>query len=579
MSYNNFKRPENKFTATNFIDDSDASKKETSVSSFESMKPHWRKFASYYRAYPDKFIDLISPPDSKIKLFFYQRMMLRILFRYQNTYFTMTRGSAKSFTQVLALYLKNIMMPGTHLFIAAPTRMQAANISQENIEKIWDYFPLLEKEIKKSYFNKDSTKLIFHNGSKLDVVQVAQSARGGRRNGGSIEEIVDESMKADVLNEVVLPMMANNRLTAGGHGVDPNEIHKSTAYVTTAGNRQSFAFEKLMEVARMMGQGKSAFIFGAGYELPVMHGQLDLDYIVTLKESETFNPLGFTREYESNWTGSSDKSLVSYEDVNECRVLTKSEDKNMDKNALYVLSYDVARAEGLANANSALVVLKLLPRGDGTYTKHLVNIFSFEGTHFLEQAKFLKKMVNQYKATILIVDINGLGRGLVDYLVTEIDENPAYSVVNDDRYNAYKTPNSIPMLFAMNSSTKETKSSDIHNLFVNLVSNHKVKLLVSQSQAKNEASKIKDADKQIKELLPFTMTDLLVEEIMNLEYKQSGNDTQVKQISKSITKDKFSAFEYGLFWAHLEEQKNKRRKREVFDPAKLFLFKKANHNY
>lgn len=579
MSHKNYQREDKKFTATNNLDDTDFSKKETSVSSFDSLKPEFRKFTSYYRQYPDHFIDLISPPNSKIKLFFYQRMMLRILFRFQNVYFTMTRGSAKSFTQVLGLYLKCVMFGSIHLFIAAPTKMQAANISQENIEKIWEFFPLLQHEVKKIYFNKDSTKLVFHNGSKLDVVQVAQSARGGRRNGGSIEEIVDESMKKDVLNEVVLPMMANNRLTAGGHGVDPTEIHKSTAYVTTAGTRQSFAFEKLIEVLKQMSRGKNSFVLGAGYELPVMHGQLDLDYIISLKESETFNPLGFTREYESNWTGSSDSSLVSFEDLNECRVLTKAEDKNMDKNALYVLSYDVARAEGLANANSALVILKLLPRGDGTYTKHLVNIYSFEGTHFLEQAKFLKKKVNEFKASMLVVDINGLGRGLVDYLVTEIDENPAYSVVNDDRYNAYKTPNSIPMLFAMNSSNKETKSSDIHNLFINIVSNHKVKLLVSQSQAKNAFNNMKDAEKIMQGLMPFTMTDLLAEEIMNLEYKQSGNDTQVKQVSKSITKDKFSALEYGLMYAHLEEKKNQRRKSEVYDTSQLFMFKKAKVDY
>lgn len=202
MSHRNFRREDKKFTATNDITDKDFSKKETSVASFESMKPEWRKFASYYREYPDLFIDLIKPPNSKINLFFYQRLMLRILFRYQQVYFTMTRGSAKSFTQILGLYLKCIMYSGTHLFIAAPTKMQAAQISQENIEKIWEYFPLLKNEVKQHYFNKDSTKIIFHNNAKLDVVQVAQSARGGRRNGGSVEEIVDETMKKDVLNEV-----------------------------------------------------------------------------------------------------------------------------------------------------------------------------------------------------------------------------------------------------------------------------------------------------------------------------------------------------------------------------------------
>lgn len=573
MSYNNYRHEDKKSTATNDIIDSDFSKKETSVASFESLKPEWRKFVSYYRQYPDRFIDLISPPNAKAKLYFYQRMMLRILFRYQTVYFTFTRGSAKSFSSVLSMYLRCIMFPGIHLFIAAPTKMQAANISQENIEKIWDFFPLLESEVRKHYFNKDSTKIVFHNGSKLDVVQVAQSARGGRRNGGSVEEIVDENMKKDTLNEVVIPMMADDRLTPGGLGVDKNEIHKSVNFVTTAGTRQSFAFEKQMEVLGQMGEGKNAFTIGSGFELPAMYGQLDLDFIVGLKESDTYNPLSFSREYESNWTGSSDRSLVSFEDINECRVLDKPEEKNMDKDAMYVLSYDVARAEGLANANSALAVLKCKPRGDGTYTKHLVNMYSFEGTHFQEQAKFLKQKVNDYKASILVVDINGLGAGLVDFLVQEIDSNPRYSVVNDDRYNAYKTPDSIPMVFAMNSSSRETKASDIHNLFVNLIANHRVKMLISQTQARSKMNNVKDSEKLSDSLIPYVMTDLLVEEVMNLEYKQAGNDTQVKQISKSITKDKFSAFQYGLFWIFLEEKRNQTRKKQTFTPAKMFMFK------
>lgn len=572
----NYQRPEKKSTATKNLPDDrlDASKKKTSVKSFVEMKSEWKKFCEYFMQYPDRFIDLVSPPDSKIKLFFYQRVMMRVLFRSQKVYFTFTRGSAKSFTQILCLYLKCIMQPSLHLFIAAPTRMQAANISQENIEKIWEFFPILQGEVKKIYFNKDSTKIVFHNNSKLDVVQVAQSSRGGRRHGGAIEEIVDEGMKKDVLNEVVLPMMANDRIATCG-GVSPYEKKKFQYYITTSGTRQSFAFEKLQEVLREMAQGKDSFVLGAGYELPCMHSQLDIDYVNSIKESETVNPLSFAREYESIWTGSSDSSLVSHEDLNKARVLKKAEDKATDKNAMYILGYDVARSEGSANATSALVVLKCIPRGDGTYQKHLVNLYSFEGTHFLEQARFLKQKVNEFNASMLVIDANGLGVGILDQLVLEIDENPPYEVVNDDRYKKYRTENSIPMVFALKSQNKETKSSDIHNLFINLINNQKVKLLVSESQIRAElpSKVLKDSEKAVNVLRPFTYTDLLVEEIMNLEYKQSGNQTQVKQISRGINKDKFSALEYSLFYIQMEEKKNQTRKTETVDISKLFLFK------
>lgn len=330
-----------------------------------------------------------------------------------------------------------------------------------------------------------------------------------------------------------------------------------------------------------MGQGKSAFAIGAGYDLACMHDQLDINFVNEQKESPTVNPLGFQREYESIWTGSSENSLVALDDLNKCRILPESEDKAVDKDAEYVLSYDVARAEGSANAQSALVVIKIKERGDGTYSKHLVNIYSFEGTHFLEQAQFLKQKVNEFNAKILCVDANGLGAGLIDYLVTEVDKNPAYEVVNDDRYDRYRTPTSVPMVFNIKSSTKETNASDIHNVFMSDIANQRVKLLRPESSIKArlyEHNPTMATDKYIQQAQAFVMTDLLCDEIMNLEYKQSGNNTSVKQVSNAVNKDKFSALEYGLFWIHLQEKGNRIKKdTNNMDLGSLFkLFKKPN---
>lgn len=589
MSHLNYKREDKKFTVNAQPDHSkDITKKTANVRSFQETKSDWRKYCSYWKSYPDRFIDFIKPHDCKIDLYFYQRIMLRILMRYHKVYFTFTRGTAKSWTQILALYLKCIMQPSTHLFICAPTKEQAAKISKENIEKIWQFYPILKSEIREYKFNQDNTELLFHNGSKLDVVIVANSARGGRRNGGAIEEIVDEKLKKDELNSVVIPLMANDRISnykdpETGSRIDPNELHKTQFFVTTSGTRQSFAFEKLKEVQMEMARGESSFSLGAGYELACMHGQLDLKFINSLKNQPTFNPLSFAREYESVWTGTSDNSLVQLEDLKICRTLDKSEEKaSGEKNAEYILSYDVSRSEGKQNADCALCVLKIISRGDGTYQKHLVNVYGFEGTHFLEQALFIKKKVNDFKARMVVVDSNGVGKGLVDILVTECDANPAYQVVNDERYDKYKTENSIPILYALASNTKENKASDIHNVFVNMIANHKVKMLHSESDAKvaldsdnRKNKREKDSESKSKALLPFALTDLLCEEIMNLEYKQAGNQTKVQQISRSINKDKFSAFQYGLYYAYLLEKQNQIKKKETADAFKFFLVKQA----
>jgi hypothetical protein len=541
------------------------------VKSFEQMEPDWRKYLSLFRSYPDLFIDFILPKDSKFKLFFYQRMILRIMFRYRKTYFTLTRGSSKSFLQILGKYIECILYPDIKIMITAPQKQMASQIAQQNIEAIWNFMPILKNEVRQIRFEKDYTKLIFHNGSVLDVVANSESSRGLRRHGLSVEEIIHERFDEENFNTVILPIMANNRMPACG-GEDPYELHKKITIVTTAGTKQSFAFNVLKEYLYDMVTGKSAYILGAGYELATGFGLLSLDYINDLKESANFNPISFLREYGSVWSGSSENSLVDLETFRKARVLKEAEEKAVsDKNVEYVLSYDVARSEGNANAQSALVVIKLIPKGDGTYSKHVVNIYTFEGTHFREQALFLKQKVNDFRARILVVDANGLGKGLIDQLVLEIDSNPPYEVVNDDRYAKFKTANSIPMVFAIMSQSKETNASDIHNLFIRWVGNGHVKFLESESQAKSRF-KNKDDSKLAEYLRPYIMTDFLQEEIMNLEYKQSGHRTEVKQVSKSIQKDRFSALEYGLFWVYLEEQKNKaRREEDIGDIENFFM--------
>lgn len=194
----------------------------------------------------------------------------------------------------------------------------------------------------------------------------------------------------------------------------------------------------------------------------------------------------------------------------------------------------------------------------------------------------MKRKVVEYNAKVLVIDGNGLGVGLIDQLVLEIDENPAYEVINDDRYNRYKTDNSIPMIYNLKSQTKGHKDSEIDNVFMNAIKNQKVKMLISETSAKllphiqaMSRGDSRNSEKIANELLPYIMVDLLQDEIMNLEYRQSGNDGKVVQSSKRINKDKWSSFKYGLFWIHLEERKNAVKKKEQVDSWKFVATRKA----
>lgn len=153
------------------------------LKNFNKNKETWKELCSYFRCYPDKFLDFISLPSSKISLYFYQRVYLRIMMRYRKVFITATRGTSKSYLQNLSFILRCIFYPRTKLFVTCVGKEQSAKISQDCIDDIFEHYPLLKNEVKKFIRAKDYTKLIFHNGSRYDVVQMRDSSRGGRRNG------------------------------------------------------------------------------------------------------------------------------------------------------------------------------------------------------------------------------------------------------------------------------------------------------------------------------------------------------------------------------------------------------------
>lgn len=52
-----------------------------------------------------------------------------------------------------------------------------------------------------------------------------------------------------------------------------------------------------MGVMMEMALGKSAFVIGNSYELPVMFDQLDPDYIEEVRNDPSINPLQFARHH------------------------------------------------------------------------------------------------------------------------------------------------------------------------------------------------------------------------------------------------------------------------------------------
>jgi hypothetical protein len=165
----------------------------------EAVMDSLRNYISFWREYPDLFIDFMQrgdDPDKEVpfKLFFYQRVFLRIAMRYKYVYAVFPRAYSKSFLSVLILMIRAILYPGAHLFSTAGGKEQAAQILQDKISDICSKIPAFHREIDWSRgatkVGKDSCKYIFKSGSTLENLAARESTRGRRMHAGLLEECV-----------------------------------------------------------------------------------------------------------------------------------------------------------------------------------------------------------------------------------------------------------------------------------------------------------------------------------------------------------------------------------------------------
>lgn len=92
------------------------------------MRSLYETFCEFWSVYPDCFVDLITPSDSKFSLKFFQRLFLRELLRKGRVLTIASRAAGKSFICILALILICIFRPKSHVFQCAKYRMRPSSV-------------------------------------------------------------------------------------------------------------------------------------------------------------------------------------------------------------------------------------------------------------------------------------------------------------------------------------------------------------------------------------------------------------------------------------------------------------------
>jgi hypothetical protein len=234
---------------------------------------------------------------------------------------------------------------------------------KEKVDELCKLVPALERELDlrpgKTRQSKDYCIFMFKNGSYFDNLTASEKTRGVRRHAGVLEECA--SMDGQILQEVLIPTMSISRKALDGTKVKDEALNKGELYITTAGQKASFAYQKLISVlVKMITDPRSAFIIGGTYKILVLLGHYDKTFVQDQKKDETFNEAAFGREYESRWSGTVEDAFFNGEAFDRSRQLEIAENEYSGRSSVqsyYVVSVDVGRR----GCDSVATVIKVVP--------------------------------------------------------------------------------------------------------------------------------------------------------------------------------------------------------------------------
>lgn len=510
---------------------------------------NYYSFLSWARFYPDLFLDLLKPETGGINLHIDQRVFLRADVRFFSMYGTFSRGYAKTYNEVLALWVVAILFPGVELAISAQTKENAADLLEAKSNEILKHFPLLRNELKtEPRFSKGFALVQLKNDSTIDILANAQTSKGQRRRRLKIEEsaLLNNALFEDALE----PVVEVPRYTIGKLAIpDPQELNQQIHFFTTSGFRGSDEYQRSVDMYDDMCDLKGKIVLGSNWMLPCYYGR-GSNKSKILQKKKTSSPIAFAQNYEQEWVGSTDGALVDINKLMNCRTLTTPMVCYNKHDEEFYIGVDVARSQSKANNQSSIAVGRVIRNKETNriLSIDIPNIMSVSNTlNFTAQACLIKQIKNDFKAKAVIADGNGLGAGLIDELL-KCSHSPitneylgCWDTINTD--NQPEVSDAEKCLFDMKAQGFQSK---VITNFIDSIESGKLRLLARKLESEFT---IKDRDNINLNIMPYVQTDLLFEEIANLKLKPMQNGAlSVEKVVKKVDKDRFSALAYLIFY-------------------------------
>lgn len=144
----------------------------------------------------------------------------------------------------------------------------------------------------------------------------------------------------------------------------------------------------------------------------------------------------------------------------------------------------------------------------------------------------------------------------------------------DNKYRNMKTDDTVvDAMYIMKAN--QTLNSEMYSYCQSEINAGRVLFLIDEATAKNKLmaqaqGKKMSQSKRAEYLRPFVQTSILKDQMLNLITENEGANIILKQSSRTIKKDKFSALIYGLYYCKLAEDRARKKKHR--DISKFMFF-------
>ena len=572
---------------------------------YDRIKEGASTWIGYYRANPHR----LASDYLHIELHLFQKILLMMMNWSTDTVFIGSRGIGKTFLSAIYCVVRCILYPGTKIVIVGGTRGQGINVLEKIQLELQPDSPELTAEIdeRKSKINGTNAQIVFKNSSYIKVVTASDNARGNRANVLFLDEF--RMIPKDVIVTVLRKFLTQKRMPKYTK-LSKSERKKEWAkeknirmYATSAYFVDHWSYSQCLDVwDGMLDDKRKQFICGLPYQLSLAEGLIDVENVESELYESDFNEIRFAMEYEALWYGNTDGNFFDYNSIAKNRrvkypmlpgnLAIKLNNKAVkilpkQQGEKRILSADIALMSSRKNKNDATAIFinQLIPTKVGRYTNNIIYAESSEGLRTDDQARVIRKLFDEYDCDYLVLDTNGIGLGVFDYLASDIDDPetgeiyPALSCCNNEEMARRCT---VPGAERVIWSIKATADFNSECAFMlrDAFKNGRIRLLETEYDGKKRLSEMQafnnlSPEEQVQILSPYINTTFLINELTQLEHREVGGKVRINE-KAGMRKDRYSSLAYNYYVASQLETKNRRRHNQGAVVSNTFLIKPPN---